>query len=144
MTNTSVIEMAALYRPDVVETFRHAADKEVQRLAAEATELQQQVNDLTAQIRDKQQQIAQYRQVMSMVTSHEDLPSPPSCRSCGLPVVQGGDRTWKHTGRELTEHGERCDPKNKQSPVAEPAKGPVQAFGAWNDAISSERAGGHS
>lgn len=143
MSNANVIEQPALYRPDVVETFRQAADKEVQRLADEATKLQEQVNDLTAQIRDRQQQISQYRQVMSMVTAHEDLPIPPTCRTCGKGIVSDNG-TWRHEERRTNPLSDLCNPDDKNSPRAEPAKGVGQAFGDWSNAIKEDRAGGHS
>lgn len=144
MSNANVMEKSALYRADVVETFRQAAETEVQRLSGEVTELQQRVNHLTQQIRDREEQVTQYQRVMSMVTAHEDLPpAPPTCRSCGwLIVLVSG--TWWHEGGENNQVGFRCNPDDKNSPVAEPAKGTSQAFGDWSGAIAEERAGGHS
>lgn len=156
MSNTATFdkpvyeEKRIAYRPAVVDLVRRNINPEIQRVNADLTAKQEQVNKLLAQIADGEKYITELRQAVKDIEAKADLPPAPltplslKCRSCDMPVVQLGDGRWTHSGRELVEHGERCDAKNKQSPVAEPAKGPAQAFGDWNNAIKDERAGGHS
>jgi hypothetical protein len=139
------------YRQALVEKLNSTLDPEIQRANADITKWTEQINRLQQQIDDARKYIGEIRQLQQHTVENADLPMPvpappPSlkCRSCDQPVVQLGDGRWTHAGRELIEHGERCDPKHKQSPVAEPLKGPAQAFGDWSDALNEERAGGLS
>lgn len=157
MSNTATFdkptfeEKRVAYRQALVEKLNTTFDPEIKRANTDITAWTEQMNALQRQIDDARKYIAEIRQLQQHTSENADLPGaallPPlslKCRSCDMPVVQLGDGRWTHSGRELVEHGERCDAKNKQSPVAEPAKGPAQAFGDWNNAIKDERAGGHS
>jgi hypothetical protein len=122
--NASVFERLA-YRPAVVELFRRTTEPEIQRVAADIARMQDQVNTLQAKIGDAKQYIAELRQAIRDVEASADLPplavtEEIPCRTCGHPVIQR-DGLWTHAGRELMEHGARCNPKDKQSPVAEPS-----------------------
>lgn len=124
MSTTSVFDQRLAYRPAVVELFRRSTDPEIQRAVADIAKMQDEVNLLQTKIGDAKQYIAELRQAMKDVEASADLPPLAAteeiqCRTCGQPVVQRDGR-WTHAGRELLEHGDRCNAKSKQSPVAEP------------------------
>lgn len=124
-TTTSVFDQRLAYRPAVVEAFRRVAEPEIQRAAADIATWQEEINERQAKIADAKTYIAEFRQAVRDVEASADLPplavtEETPCRTCGQPVVQRDGR-WTHAGRELMEHGERCTPKDKNSPVAAPA-----------------------
>lgn len=126
MSTTSILDQRLAYRPAVVELFRRTTEPEIQRAAADIAKMQEKVNELQANIADAKTYIAELRQAIREVEASADLPpvAPPrdaECRTCGQPIVHAGDNRWVHAGRELMEHGERCNPKDKQSPEAAPA-----------------------
>ncbi|MFD9950538.1 hypothetical protein ACFWYW_57580 [Nonomuraea sp. NPDC059023] len=125
MSNLSVFDSRLAYRPAVVEAFRRVAEPEIQRAANDIAAWQEEVNTLQAKIADAKTYIAEFRQAVRDVESSADLPplavtEEITCRTCGQPVVQRGDGTWTHAGRERMENGDRCNPKDKQSPEAVP------------------------
>ncbi|MEU7831310.1 hypothetical protein [Nonomuraea sp. NPDC049129] len=148
MSNTSVFDNRIAYRPAVVDLFHAAVDPEIKLASDEIAELQGQVNQLQVRIADRKQHIAELRQALSDVVASADLPitglppQPQPCRSCDQPIVTVADGTWTHAGRELLEKGHLCTPEDRNSPVAEPVKGPGQAFGDWNEAIEQQRSEG--
>lgn len=126
MSNTSVFDNRIAYRPAVVDLFRAVVEPEIKLASDEITDLQERMNQLHARIGDRKQHIAELRQAMKDVEASADLPPaalparPPSCRTCGLIVVQRGDGRWTHKERELLDKGYLCNPKDKESPEAEP------------------------
>lgn len=126
MSSTSVFDTRLAYRSSVVEAFRRVVDPEIQQAANAITKWQEEVNDLQAKIGDAKTYIAEFRQALRDIEASADLPplavtEETPCRTCGQPVVQRLDGMWTHAGRELIEHGERCNPKDKQSPAAAPS-----------------------
>ncbi|MFI6594909.1 hypothetical protein ACIBHX_01605 [Nonomuraea sp. NPDC050536] len=149
-TTPNVLDRPLSYRKSVVDLLNNTFDPQIQKANADIADWQEQINLLQSKIGDAKKFIAEIRQLQQHTSDNADLPTvaplPPLsvlCRSCSMPIVKTADGGWVHAGREVVEHGERCDPK-KQSPVAEPAKGPAQAFGDWNGAINEERTGGTS
>ncbi|MEU6725575.1 hypothetical protein ABZ917_17860 [Nonomuraea wenchangensis] len=125
-TTSSVFEQRLAYRPQVVELFRRTVDPEIQRAANDIAAWQEQVNALLAKIADRKQYIGELRQATKDIEASADLPplavtEEIQCRTCGHPVVQRTDGSWTHAGRELMDHGERCNPKDKRSLTAAPA-----------------------
>ena len=147
MSSTNVFDRVP-YRPAVVDLFHAAVEPEIKLASDEIADLQEQVNRLHARIGDRKQHIAELRQALSHVMDSADLPAtglppqPQPCRSCDQPIVGALDGSWTHAGRELLEKGHLCAPDDKNSPVAEPVKGPGQAFGDWNEAIEQQRSAG--
>ncbi|GAA2861112.1 hypothetical protein [Nonomuraea rubra] len=124
-TTSSVFEQRLAYRPQVVELFRRTVDPEIQRAANDIAAWQEQVNALQTKIADAKTYIGELRQATRDIEASADLPplavtEEIPCRTCGQPVVQRADSSWTHAGRELMEHGDRCTPKDKNSPVAAP------------------------
>lgn len=148
MSSTSVFDTRVPYRPAVVDLFHAVVEPEIKVANDEIADLQQQVNKLHARIGDRKQHIAELRQALSHVDGRADLPiiglppQPQLCRSCDQPIAGRPDGTWAHAGREQLEKGHLCAPDDKNSPVAEPVKGPGQAFGDWDVAIEQERSEG--
>ncbi|MFC4006549.1 hypothetical protein ACFOY2_04910 [Nonomuraea purpurea] len=151
-TTSSVFDQRLAYRPAVVEAFRRVAEPEIQRAANDITQWQEEVNQLQAKIADAKTYIAEFRQAVRDVEASADLPplavtEETPCRTCGQAVTQRPDGGWTHAGRELLEYGERCNPKDKESPTAAPAGQNTAAMllarieTAHDDL---ERAGGHS
>ena len=144
----SLLDQRLPYRPAVVDLFRGIVDPEVQRVAADIKAWQDQINALQGKISDASRYIAELRQAQKDIESGADLPIVPeprltiTCRTCGAPIVKHQDGRWVHAGRELLDHGHKCSPDDKNSPVAEPAKGPAKAFGDWAGAIDQDRAEG--
>lgn len=125
-TTSSVFDQRLAYRPAVVERLRSVADVEIQQAADAITRWQEEVNALQAKIADAKTYIAEFRQAIRDVEASADLPplavtEEIPCRTCGQPVVQRPDGSWAHAGREMTEHGDRCNPKDKRSLTAAPA-----------------------
>lgn len=124
-TTSSVFDQRLAYRPQVVEAFRRTAEPEIQQAANDIAAWQEQVNTLQAKIADAKQYINEFRQALRDIEASADLPplavtAEIPCRTCGQPVVQQNGE-WTHAGRELMQHGERCNPKDKNSPIAAPA-----------------------
>ena len=124
-TTSSVFDQRLAYRPQVVELFRRTVDPEIQRAAGDIAVWQEQVNALLSQIADAKTYIGELRQATRDIEASADLPplavtEEIQCRTCGQPVVQHPDSTWTHAGRDLMEHGERCNPKDRESPTAAP------------------------
>ncbi len=124
-TTSSVFDQRLAYRPQVVDLFRRTVDPEIQRAAGDIAAWQEQVNALQAKIADAKTYIGELRQATRDIEASADLPplavtEEIQCRTCGQPVAQRQDGSWTHAGRELMEHGERCNAKDKNSPVAAP------------------------
>lgn len=150
-TAPSVFDQRISYRSAVVDLVNTTFDPQIKKANDDIALWQDQINALQSKIGDAKQFIAEVRHLQQHASDHADLPGAPlppahlpplsvMCRACSQPIVKTVDGKWVHTGRELMEHGDRCDPKVKL-PVAEPAKGDTQAFNDWNGAINDERSG---
>jgi hypothetical protein len=152
VSNISVFDQRLAYRPAVVEAIRRVAEPEIKRAADDITAWQEEVNTLQTKIADAKTYIAEFRQAVRDVEASADLPplavtEEIACRTCGQPVVQLSDGRWTHAGRDFLEHGERCSPKDKESPVAAPtgqntAAMLLERIGTAHDEMDA--AGGHS